>query len=75
MFKTRAIIFTILILLAVGHESAVACPMCKPGGGAGTVAAYQGTTIFLALLPFAFLAAMFYWLKKKINKTNETHPY
>jgi len=65
---TLLMVFSLLLFIPYFSD---ACPLCKPGGAGGSVAAYQGTTFFLALLPFAFLAAIFYWLKNKINKTNE----
>ncbi|HLG36254.1 MAG TPA: hypothetical protein VI757_15350 [Bacteroidia bacterium] len=71
MRKPGKIISVILFFLLLVQHIAVACPMCNPGEGTGTIAAYQGTTIFLALLPFAFLAGIFFWMKNKFRKSEQ----
>jgi hypothetical protein len=64
------IIFTLLLILA--SQFADACPLCQPGaGGGGSVSAYQGTTIFLALLPFAFLTGIYFWMRNKWRNSGE----
>jgi len=57
-------------VIATWTQSAEACSVCL-SATEGTREAYYLTTVLLTLLPFVFLGALLYWLRKAAGRQDE----
>ena len=57
-------------VIATWTQSAEACSVCL-SATEGTREAYYLTTVLLMLLPFVFLGALLYWLRKAEGRRDE----
>jgi|GEM_PF-1914775 len=65
MKKNSLLVAVLVVLLPM---STWACAMCQAGATKENVAAWEGITLFLALMPLVSVGSIFYWIYAKSKK-------
>jgi hypothetical protein len=63
----KALLF-VTVLVILSPMSTWACAMCQAGGTKENVAAWEGITLFLALMPLISVGSIFYWIYAKSKR-------